>query len=82
MKIFLTILIILFSTNVLGSYEKSQYKGKKALMEKQYSIDTGWNLEWLKDCANTSKSRQMRDKIKKISYADFKNIQKGIAEWK
>ena len=82
MKIFLSIFIILFSTSVLASYDQSEYQGKKALMDKQYSLDIGWNLEWLKDCANNFESNKLKNRIKKISYADFKNVQKGIAEWR
>ena len=82
MKIFLSIFIIFFSTSVLASYDKSEYKGKKALMDKKYSLDIGWNLEWLSECAKTFDSNKLKNKIRKISYADFKNIEKGVEKWR
>ena len=80
-KFYLIIAIFLFIFFPIDSYAKykdSQYSGKEPLLDKTYSRNTGFNMEWLLDCGGHGAAVKRADKeIKKLSYADYKKVRQG-----
>ena len=75
-------LFIFFPINSYAKYKDSQYSGKEPLLDKTYSRNTGFNMEWLLDCGGHGAEVKRADKeIKKLSYADYRKVRQGRAEW-
>ena len=78
-----TIPLFLFITKdtIAFGYSDSEYKGKKPLIEKHISRHIGKGIGWVESCGRGGKARDLRNEIKFLSYADFREINLGYGEW-
>ena len=75
-------IFILFPSIGYTKYKDSEYKGKNTLIDKKISKNVGRSMEWLLDCGGHGKKIKKFDKeIKSLSYADYRKVRQGRAEW-
>ncbi len=77
--VIIPVLLFITKDTLAFGYSDSEYKGKKLLIDKKHSRIIGQNLGWLESCGRGGKARDLKDEIKFLSYADYRQINLGYA---